>query len=155
MKYVFDTSGFVGLFNNYYRSRFPSLWKQFDQMILDGRVISTREVKREIGDQDDNLKVWADEHSHIFLTPTANEGRVVADIYSNEHFQANIEQRKLLKGGKNADPFVIALARVEGAIVVTLEKNKPNAAKIPNICDDFLVGCVDLEGFMEEESWVF
>jgi hypothetical protein len=30
------------------------------------------------------------------------------------HFQQNIEQQKLLKGGKNAEPFVIARAAVEG-----------------------------------------
>lgn len=36
-----------------------------------------------------------------------------------------------------------------------MEQLKPNAAKIPNICQHFKVPCVDLEDFMEQEDWVF
>ena len=37
--------------------------------------------------------------------------------------------------------------------VVTLEGAPANAAKIPNICSHFGVGCIHLEGFMEREGW--
>ena len=60
-----------------------------------------------------------------------------------------------LKGGKNADPFVIAKAAVIGGTVVTMESEKPNSAKIPNICKHFEVPCVTLEAFMENEGWEF
>lgn len=60
-----------------------------------------------------------------------------------------------MRGGRNADPFVIAKAGVEGHTVVTMELFKPNAAKIPNICQHFTVKCLTLEGFMEEEGWEF
>ena len=30
---------------NYYRSRFPSLWQLFDQLVAAGRLVSTREAK--------------------------------------------------------------------------------------------------------------
>jgi hypothetical protein len=36
-----------------------------------------------------------------------------------------------------------------------MEQLKPNAAKIPNICDHFSVPCFDLEEFMEAEGWEF
>ena len=65
----------------------------------------------------------------LFATPTAAEGAFVAQIYRVEHFQHNIEHKKLLKGGRNADPFVVAKAKVAGASVVTTEKRKPNGAK--------------------------
>jgi Domain of unknown function (DUF4411) len=71
------------------------------------------------------------------------------------HFQHNIEQQKLLRGGKMADPFVIAKAAVNGGAVVTMEKFKPNSAKIPNICKHFSVECLLLEEFMEREGWEF
>ena len=61
----------------------------------------------------------------------------------------------MLRGGRNADPFLIARAAVVGATVVTMEQFKPNAAKIPNICQHFDVQCVDLRGFMEKERWIF
>ena len=41
----------------------------------------------------------------IFTIPTAAEGTFVAKIYGVAHFQQNIEQQKLLNGGRNADPF--------------------------------------------------
>ena len=98
---------------------------------------------------------WAAQHHHLFTTPTAAEGAFVAKIYSVTHFQQNIEQQKLLKGGKNADPFVIAKAAIDGRAVVTMEQLRPNAVKIPNICQHFCVKCLSLEEFMEEEGWQF
>ena len=44
---------------------------------------------------------------------------------------------------------------VEGRTVVTMESLKPNAARIPNICEHFGVRCMDLEEFMEAEGWKF
>jgi hypothetical protein len=154
--YVFDTSPLSTLFKNYYRNRFPSLWRRFDDLVAGSQIISTREVSREIDDGAvGSLRLWAADQNGLFATPTAPEGAFVASIYGVAHFQQNIEQQKLLKGGRNADPFVIAKAAVEGRTVVTMELFKENAAKIPNICHHFGVPCLTLEGFMETEGWEF
>jgi Domain of unknown function (DUF4411) len=79
----------------------------------------------------------------------------VGKIYGIPHFQQNIERQKLLKGGKNADAFVIARAAVEKGTVVTMEVLKPEAVRIPNICEHFKVPYLSLEGFMEKEGWEF
>lgn len=63
--------------------------------------------------------------------------------------------RKTFRGRKNADPFVIAKAAVEGREVVTMELLKPHGAKIPNICGHFGIKCLSLEAFMEAEGWQF
>lgn len=152
---MFDTGPFVSLFRNFYPSTFVTLWENFDALIENGEIVSTREVFREIEGQDDDLLDWAKANKEIFTTPTAEEGAFVGSIYSVAHFQANIEQQKILKGGKNADPFVIAKAAVSGLHVVTLEKLKPNAAKVPNICQHFDVPCLSLEAFMQKEGWKF
>lgn len=155
MAYVVDTSMLSALHRNYYPERFPSLWKLFDQMTANGGFTSTREVYRELEDYGGAAFEWADRNRELFVTPDRNEGAFVARIYSVPHFQANIEKQKMYKGGKNADPFVIARAAVIGGTVVTMEKLKNNAAKIPNICAHFGVNCVDLEGFMANEKWSF
>ncbi len=155
MKYVFDTSPFVSLFKNFYPSTFVTLWQNFDALIDAGEIVSTREVYREIEHQDDELKEWAKDHKSIFTTPTSQEGAFVSRIYRVAHFQANIEKQKLLKGGTNADAFVVAKAAVSQASVVTLEETRPNAAKIPNICKRFRVPCFSLEEFMQAEGWQF
>ena len=129
---------------------------RFDALVADGFVVSTREVWRELEDRPlPALVEWERTNSHIFTMPTAAEGAFIARIYSVRHFQQNIEQRKLLKGGKHADSFVVAKAAVEGRTVVTEESIKPNAVRIPNICQHFNVPCLTLEAFMDAEGWEF
>lgn len=154
--YVFDTSPLSTLFKNYYPRRFPTLWQNFDALVTAGGIVSTREAHREIDDGPvTELRDWANLHANLFSVPSAAEGAVVARIYSVVHFHQNIEQQKLLKGGRNADPFIIARAMVEGRTVVTMELFKANAAKIPNICRHLSVRCMTLEEFMEAEGWQF
>lgn len=71
------------------------------------------------------------------------------------HFQNLVTERNRLTGRPIADPFVIALAEAINGCVVTQEKEKPNAAKIPNVCDHFDIECTNLQGFMEREGWKF
>jgi Domain of unknown function (DUF4411) len=154
--YVFDNSPLSTLFRNYYPSRFPSLWKRFDILISDGTIVSTREVLREINDSSiETLRAWAKDYHELFQAPTAVEGEYVAKIFAVGHMQQNIEMQKLLRGGKNADPFVVAKGAIENRAVVTMEKFKDNATKIPNICKHFGVPCLTLEEFMEKEGWSF
>lgn len=155
MSFVFDTGPFSSLHRNFYRSVFTSLWENFDALIADGSIVSVRECLRELEDAPEATRQWASDNSDIFHAPTGGEGAFIIRIYAVPHFQQNIEQQKLLKGGRLADPFVIAKAAVEGKTVVTTEKWKPNAVKIPNICRHFAVPCMDLQEFMEAQGWRF
>ena len=154
--YAFDTGPLSALFRNYYPARFRTLWNRFAELVAGGRILSTREVFREVQDAPlEDLRQWAQDNQALFSAPTAAEAGFVAKIYRVAHFQQNIEQQKLLKGGRNADPFVIAKAAIDGCSVVTMELLKPNSAKIPNICQYFDVPCLTLESFMEAEGWTF
>lgn len=154
--YILDTNVISSLHKNYYRKRFVSLWKEFDQLVDDGMVTSTREAYHELHDGVAGADTeWAKVNAKLFATPDAKEAEFVAKIYSVAHFQANIEKQKLIRGGRNADAFIIARAYAIGGTVVTMERLKPNAVKIPNICDYFKIPYLDLEGFMEKEGWVF
>lgn len=156
MIYVFDTSPLSQLFRAYYRSRFPTLWEQFDAIVSEGRLTSTREVGREIDDSPiQDLIGWKRRNSQLFPAPSAAEGTFVRRIFEVTHFRHNIDRKKMLRGGKNADPFVVARADVLQGTVVTMEKTKPNAAKIGNICSHFSVRCMSLEDFMATEGWRF
>jgi hypothetical protein len=154
--YVFDTSPLSALFRNYYRRRFPTLWQNFDVLVATDGIVSTREAYREVEDCPiAELRDWSANNQALFAVPTAVEGAFVARIYGVPHFQQNLEQQKLLKGGRIADPFIIARAAAEKRTVVTMELFKHNAAKIPNICRHFNVPCLTLEEFMEAEGWQF
>ena len=155
MVYVIDTSVISVLYKNYYRKQFPSLWTLFDKIVEQGRITSTREVLRELQDRGGEASDWAEDNKYLFPMPNAIEGGHVAAIYKVKHFQSNIEKQKILRGGSNADSFLIARARAIEGTVLTMEQLKPNSVKIPNICEYFDVRCVDLQRFMEIENWKF
>lgn len=156
MIFVFDTSCFKVL-KNFYPSRFPSVWSKFNELAEAKRVISVREVLKELEAYNDAdfIQDWAKANHHVFLTPGDDELLFVGEIFKIQHFQALISQKSILRGTPVADPFVIAAAKVRNGCVVTQESNKPNAAKIPNICEHFGIDCITLEGFMEKEEWKF
>ena len=156
MIYVFDTSSLSILFRNYFPKNFPSLWEKIDALCLAGRIVSTREVRYELEEWDHtHAQDWVKKNKEMFPAPLDAEGEIVKDIFANPHLQANVDEKKLRRGGKHADPFVIAKAKDNSATVVTEEKYKPNAVTIPNICELFDIQCINLEEFMEQEKWVF
>ena len=157
MKYVFDTGVFIDIFRHYYRDRFPSFWEQFDNAVEDGRILSTREVFRELERREDAALVWAKEHKDkVFPEPRAEEMGFVARIFSDQpHFQQLVAHRKRQVGGSCADPFVIAKAQAEARAVVTTERGSPGGARIPNVCRAYKIVSMDLEEFMHQENWKF
>jgi Domain of unknown function (DUF4411) len=153
--YSFDTSSFIRL-NSYYPDVFPAFWQHFDGAVKAGTVISTREVLRELGREDpDHVLTWANNNSSVFTTPGDDETIFVGKILAIPHFQQLIGTKAQLRGTPVADPFVIALAGVREGTVVTEERLKQNAAKIPNVCQHFGIPCVNLEGFMRAVKWSF
>lgn len=156
MIYVFDMGPLRIMFRHYYPEVFPTLWDRFDDMRNDGRLVSTREVSREVDGQEDRLSAWARGNRQFFHTPSNDELQTVADIFAVPHFQAMIRRQERLQGKPVADPFVIAKARhAENGCVVSAEELKPNAAKIPNVCNHFDVPHMSLEEFMARERWTF
>ena len=156
MIYVFDSSTLIDLFSHYYKERFPSLWENFDTLVSEGRIISVREVRKELEEREDKLADWVKNHHEQFLTPTTDEFKFVREIFKIPHFQALVRKKEQLQGKPVADPFVIAKAKlIDNGCVVTEEFMKPKAARIPNICRHFDISCFNLESFMENEKWSF
>ena len=157
MIYVFDSDALIDLFKNFYLNRFPSLWERFDQVVKESKIISVREVYNEIKERGDRLSQWAKEKQNLFQESSPEELAFVVEIFKVPHFQSLIRKKERLQGKPVADPFVIARAKILNGCVITQEKKKPNAAKIPNVCEhfDFDIDYSNLEGFMEREDWTF
>lgn len=154
--YVFDTMILSQQFRFYYRQRFPSLWSNFDTMVAEGRITSTREVRRELeNSNDESIMREIDKFRILFPTPSQVEEDLVAKIFAVRHFRQNIPQKTLLKGGRNADPWLIARAKSVGGVVVTNETYRDHAAGIPNICRHFGIEYLSFDDFMGKENWIF
>jgi hypothetical protein len=156
MIYVVDTSAFIVL-SHYYPSAFPTLWTRLDELVNSRALISVREVWNELERYNATtfIKEWAKNHKDIFTKPSDKELLFVHEILSIPHFQALVGTKQILTGIPVADPFVIAAAKVRSGTVVTQERDKANAAKIPNVCGYFGIPCIDLESFMTAQGWMF
>jgi hypothetical protein len=154
--FVFDSNSWRVL-ENYYPSQFPSFWDRFNGAVDDGSVVSVREVFNELDRQlqTDWMRTWVRAHRGAFLDPAGAETVFVSRIFLVPHFQVLVGQEQLLRGQPVADPFVIACAQHHRGCVVTEETLRPNAAKIPNVCQHFGVEYTNVEGFLAHHGWQF
>lgn len=152
------------MFRFYYRNRFPSLWGNFDEYISSGKIVSVREAFNEIVimSEKEDLIDWANLHkTDVFLTPTEDEMLFVSEIFKNKHYQQLISDNAILNGKFQADPFIIASAKIKSACIVTLDgftpsgEIKENAPKIAYIAKCLGVDCCNFEQFMSREDWTF
>jgi hypothetical protein len=116
-KYSFDTNAFIESRKTWYKpSNFISLWNSIDEHIKNRVIIATILVKKEIEKVEDSILEYVNNFKMLFKNPTEEEQEVVKKIVNNSNF------RKWAQGGLNqADPFVIALAKVHKLCVVTYD----------------------------------
>jgi len=109
-------------------------------------------VRHELDVAEDEVKEWVRSQHGLFVPLDKAQTDEVTRI--QEDFDDLVDHRKNKSG---ADPFVIALARVQGHTVVTLETMAaPNErTRIPNVCAKYGMQCIDLIGLMDLEGWTF
>ena len=103
----------------------------------------------------EHLIDWCNGNSHIFLPPTDEESELVVRIFAIPHFRQLISAQSQLLGRPVADPFVIASAGVSDGTVVTEETYRPNASRIPNVCEHFDIRCINVQQFIADLGWTF
>ncbi len=158
MAYIFDTSS-IRTLQNFYPDRFPSIWDYINHMVLDGRIVSVREVYNEVNRQGSVkpfIQKWVEDNKTIFKIPSPQETAFLREeFFMNQHYQQIIKRKNILKGYPAADPFIIASVKINGGIIVTEESYKENSSSIPNICEALSLSCINLEEFMARENWLF
>jgi hypothetical protein len=149
--YCIDTSALIAAWYERYKpNRFPKLWEQLDQLIQQGRLVSSTLVLRECSKQrSEELHDWLQPRSRMFQVPDETvQGQV--DHIVNTYVG-------LVSAGKEkfqADPFVIAQAKVGGYTVITEETGPTSLAKIPGVCNAMKVAHINLMQLIDEEDWV-
>lgn len=114
--------------------------------------MAPEEVLREITKRSDELHAWLDARRQMFRELVDAVQIEAAAVLSK--YPRLVGERRLRT---SADPFVIALARVEGLQIVTDEKptgnlNRPN---IPDVCADLkMQPCWPIVGVIRAEKWV-
>lgn len=148
--YCIDTSALIAAWYERYKpNRFPKLWAQLDQLVSDGRLVSSSLVHAECKKRSPELFAWLSEREAMFLPPDQDVQRRVARI-TNTYMG-------LVMAGKEkfaADPFVIATAEVHGYTVVTEEIGPTSLRKIPGVCNAMHVPWCNLVGLFDAEDWM-
>lgn len=129
--YSFDSSAFINPFRRYYpQDLFPKFWDAVAERIASGEIIASEVVRDEIDEKDDQLKTWVRGQSGLFMQVDEKQQDEVAKILGRFPNWVDIESSK-----NNADPFVIALAKANGLVVVSDEINgSEQNPKIPFVC---------------------
>ena len=156
--YSLDTNTISQIYRFYYKDRFPSFWVRFNILVSSGRACSVSEVEAELRGAI-GMMAAAEELKQLnqgfFSLPTASEQAFIGEIFGVPHFLNLIGAKAIAKGTPVADPFVIARAASFGLCVVTEEIRRPNAARVPNVCDYFDIECINLQQLMIREGWQF
>ena len=145
MKYSADTSAFIQPWRKYYPiDVFPSFWDMMDSLIGRGDLVAIDEVLVELEKKDDEVLQWVRRRNEL-IVPISDSIQYAVRQVLREHPRL-VDTRRNRSG---ADPFVIALAMVEGLTVVTDEQPTGSAdrPKIPDVCNHLgvhWVGIIDL-----------
>lgn len=148
-KYIIDTSSILSQKDNepHRRSINKTLWQHIDALIEQQRIVTCSEIIEEVND--DDLKKWFSGLQGVVI-PIDNEiqENVRKVVTSNPQL---IDFQKVKSSG---DAFLIATAMKYGLTVIT-EENKKGEKKIPFVCRNLKVPCVDIWGLCEQEGWTF
>jgi len=152
-KYCLDANVLIKAWNEYYSPKFfPEYWNLLNKLGEKEIIFLPEMVSEEITRTEDDLAIWLKTSNIPIRKITEPVTICLQRIYSQNalHKQLvdNIKQRSL------ADPWIIAHALNENAIVVTKE-NKETALnskriKIPNVCENMGIRWINDFELMQE-----
>lgn len=156
--YCIDTSALTHIWRDFYPpSIFSSLWGDIEGCISKGEMIAPDAVLEELNKGDDDLRLWARSRTDLFIPHDEEIQAVVSSILAHpEHVKLIFSK----KGGadiyEDADPFVIAAAKVRGCKVISNESYlyspSPYTNKIPNVCADLGIEHLSVLEFIREQG---
>ena len=153
MKYSIDTSALLEAWRRQYPPDvIPALWDGLDNLIRSGHLRATEEVLHELERKDDAVFQWARSWRALFVEIDGPIQIAVHTILRN-HGKL-LDTRKSRSG---ADSFVIALAQLNNAAVVTNERMTGSADRpnIPDVCGALRIRCINMLELIREQGWVF
>lgn len=153
--YVVDTSALMDWHDRYYPPDvFPTLVDLLDGLIGQGRLVSVEIAYDEVQKMGSSgLQSWSKQRKASFDATKNHLGEALA---IEGAYPALKDPNAMFD---EADAYVIALAQLQGAVVVTAEtpaahKRKPKRSMyIPDVCSALGMTCISNLGMMRREGW--
>ncbi|HCY77516.1 MAG TPA: DUF4411 domain-containing protein [Ignavibacteriales bacterium] len=152
-KYCLDTNVLIEAWQKYYSPKFcPDYWDILNELGSKGIIFIPEAVNEEIIRTEDELSAWLKKSTIPIYSITESVQKCLQNIFAKDPLHKNLVDN--IKSRSLADPWVIAHALNESAIVVTKE-NKETALntkriKIPNVCDNMGVRWINDFDFVSE-----
>ena len=149
--YCFDTSTFIrAWYEAYAPDVVESFWEHLGKAIKAGTIIAPDEVLRETSKRSNDLHAWLKQHEQCFVEIDDELQEAVSSLL--QRFPLLAKNRK---GASSADAWVIALAQIRNATVVSEESplDSEKKPKIPGVCRQVDVSCTNLLEFMRSAKW--
>jgi hypothetical protein len=149
--YVLDSDVFMTAARSYYAfDLVPTFWRVLVGEASNGRLLSIDRVKAEIDRGNDRLRQWANNDFARWFEPT-NRDKILRQYglimrWASSHGLFKDAAKAEFADAENADPWLVAYAKVTNRTVVTNEQYSPDSRrkiKIPNVCTAFGVDYVD------------
>lgn len=151
--YCLDANVLIQAWQKYYSPKFcPSYWEILNVLGRQGRIFIAEEVFNEITRTEDDLCKWLKASKIPVRSIDGNVTKCLQDIYAKDPSHKTLVDNT--KARSLADPWVIAHALNEKAVVVTKEEKvtalNSNRIKIPNVCDNMGVTWINDFEFVSE-----
>ena len=121
-----------------------------DSSARSGEIFVIEEVVRELERKDDEVLKWVKEHHSMVVPVDTTVLSHLATLMAKHGSLVDPRRNKSV-----CDPWVIALAMARGLTVVTAEKTSGNLKKpkIPDVCKDLHVPCLEVVEFFRMQGW--
>jgi hypothetical protein len=152
VSYCIDTSSLIAAWEERYPiDHFPNFWKLLEKAIEDGKILAPVAVLDETEKKSKELHEWLKDHDGMFVELEEDVQLAVRDILAS-HPRLVMEKKQRYA----ADPFIIAIAKLKGFMIVTEERptgnlNRPN---MPDVCSDYGLRYISLLQLIKNENWI-
>ena len=150
--YIVDTDVLLGFYDSLPMNVYETQWKMLEQYINDGRIVICQAFFEEVKKAEE-FRNWLNKFKSLvvdcFQPKTLIEAKTIINNYPKLIDVSNPSDQ--------ADPYIIALAKINGYCVLTNEKYVENGKKtrIPFICKQLDVEYKNTRDFYIEEGWKF
>ena len=141
-KYIIDTNVLIDFNDSLPMDVYITQWK----MIICEAVFN--EIKKSV-----ELKQWLEKYKKLIKSCYSDKVLIEAKVIIN-NYPKLIE---INNPSDQSDPYIIALSKLNGFTVLTNEKYSVGSKKtrIPFICKEMLIKCINTHEFYKNENWQF
>jgi hypothetical protein len=151
-QYIVDTDVIIGFYDSIPMDVYKTQWKMIGKYLDEKRIVVCEAVFNEIKKAEE-LKEWLNNYRKDLVPCYTQDVLVEAKVIINKY-------PKLIdinNTSDQSDPYIIALAKMKGLIVLSNESYSEGGkkTKIPYICKDLGITCINTRAFYKNEAWQF